>query len=171
MRTIGLGLGILLIALIAVVAFVALWPMSASRLLYPTIETLMAGAADVELGLIINFSERRLKDGLVRVLNPEKLNLQREEEGLDSLLDDLEGLSAQSGAAVELSTRFAGQEHTWAGRIVRSPGSARKTPSRFDATSVPSPSATRARTSPGVWRAASRGPRGGRSGGVACVTS
>jgi GxxExxY protein len=29
-------------------------------------------AADMELGLIINFSERRLKDGLVRVLNPNK---------------------------------------------------------------------------------------------------
>jgi GxxExxY protein len=30
-------------------------------------------AADLELGLIINFAERRLKDGLVRVLNPEKI--------------------------------------------------------------------------------------------------
>jgi GxxExxY protein len=38
-------------------------------------------AADMELGLIINFSERRLKDGLVRVLNPLKLNLQHHEEG------------------------------------------------------------------------------------------
>jgi GxxExxY protein len=38
-------------------------------------------AADMELGLIINFSERRLKDGLVRVLNPLKLNLQQHEEG------------------------------------------------------------------------------------------
>lgn len=37
-------------------------------------------AADVELGLIINFGERRLKDGLVRVLNPDKLNAMREEE-------------------------------------------------------------------------------------------
>lgn len=34
-------------------------------------------AADVELGLIINFGERRLKDGLVRVLNPDKLNEMR----------------------------------------------------------------------------------------------
>jgi GxxExxY protein len=34
-------------------------------------------AADVELGLIINFGERRLKDGLVRVLNPDKLNAMR----------------------------------------------------------------------------------------------
>lgn len=31
-------------------------------------------AADLELGLIINFGERRLKDGLVRVLNIEKLS-------------------------------------------------------------------------------------------------
>lgn len=34
-------------------------------------------AADLELGLIINFCERRLKDGLVRVLNPDKLNAMR----------------------------------------------------------------------------------------------
>ena len=33
--------------------------------------------ADLELGLIINFAERRLKDGLVRVLNPDKLNEMR----------------------------------------------------------------------------------------------
>ena len=39
-----------------------------------------------------------------------------------AFLDDLEGLSPQGGAAVELSTRFAGQEHTWSGRIVRSEG-------------------------------------------------
>lgn len=37
-------------------------------------------AADMELGLIINFAERRLKDGLVRVLNPDKLNAMREEQ-------------------------------------------------------------------------------------------
>ena len=35
-------------------------------------------AADLELGLIVNFGERRLKDGLVRVLNPDKLNAMRE---------------------------------------------------------------------------------------------
>ncbi|HYE03833.1 MAG TPA: GxxExxY protein, partial [Phycisphaerales bacterium] len=35
-------------------------------------------AADLELGLIINFAERRLKDGLVRVLNPEKLGAMRQ---------------------------------------------------------------------------------------------
>lgn len=45
-------------------------------------------AADLELGLIINFAERRLKDGLVRVLNIEKLNAGKEgfeahEEGED----------------------------------------------------------------------------------------
>jgi len=37
-------------------------------------------AADLELGLIINFSGRLLKDGLVRVLNPDKLNAMREDE-------------------------------------------------------------------------------------------
>lgn len=36
-------------------------------------------AADLELGLIINFGERRLKDGLVRVLNPDKLNAMADE--------------------------------------------------------------------------------------------
>jgi len=30
-------------------------------------------AADLELGLIVNFAGRLLKDGLVRVLNPEKI--------------------------------------------------------------------------------------------------
>jgi GxxExxY protein len=38
-------------------------------------------AGDMELGLIINFAERRLKDGLVRVLNPEKLGLNQPPEG------------------------------------------------------------------------------------------
>lgn len=38
-------------------------------------------AADMELGLIVNFAERRLKDGLVRVLNPDKLNLPQHGEG------------------------------------------------------------------------------------------
>ena len=38
-------------------------------------------SADVELGLIINFGERRLKDGLVRVLNPDKLNANKGEGG------------------------------------------------------------------------------------------
>jgi len=36
-------------------------------------------AAELELGLIINFAERRLKDGLVRVLNPDKLNAMRDD--------------------------------------------------------------------------------------------
>lgn len=34
-------------------------------------------AADLELGLIINFAGKLLKDGLVRVLNPEKLRAMR----------------------------------------------------------------------------------------------
>jgi GxxExxY protein len=34
-------------------------------------------AANLDLGLIINFSERRLKDGLVRVLNIDKINHDR----------------------------------------------------------------------------------------------
>ena len=37
-------------------------------------------AADLELGLIINFGERRLKDGLVRVLNPDKLNARNDDD-------------------------------------------------------------------------------------------
>jgi len=45
-------------------------------------------AADVVLGLVINFAGRRLKDGLVRVLNPDKLNEQREEDDGD---DDDDG--------------------------------------------------------------------------------
>ncbi len=38
-------------------------------------------SADLELGLIINFGGRLLKDGLVRVLNVEKLNLGKDDEG------------------------------------------------------------------------------------------
>jgi len=37
-------------------------------------------AADLELGLIINFGQRRLKDGLVRVLNPDALRGNDEED-------------------------------------------------------------------------------------------
>lgn len=52
-------------------------------------------AADLELGLIINFAERRLKDGLVRVLNPDKLNLPKGDHHDDDLHDggfgDMEG--------------------------------------------------------------------------------
>jgi GxxExxY protein len=40
-------------------------------------------SADFELGLIINFGERRLKDGLVRVLNPDKLRELRGETDED----------------------------------------------------------------------------------------
>lgn len=46
-------------------------------------------AADLELGLIINFCERRLKDGLVRVLNPDKLNAMRGDD--EEYEDDDEG--------------------------------------------------------------------------------
>jgi len=45
-------------------------------------------AADLELGLIINFGERRLKDGLVRVLNIDKLNAERGDEGYEEEADD-----------------------------------------------------------------------------------
>lgn len=36
-------------------------------------------AADLELGLIINFGQRRLKDGLVRVLNPDAMRTDDDE--------------------------------------------------------------------------------------------
>lgn len=46
-------------------------------------------AADLELGLIINFARRRLKDGgLVRVLNPDKLDALRGEDGDDDHDED-----------------------------------------------------------------------------------
>jgi GxxExxY protein len=50
-------------------------------------------AADFELGLIINFGERRLKDGLVRVLNPDKLRELRGETDDDEYeyVDDEDG--------------------------------------------------------------------------------
>jgi len=49
-------------------------------------------AADLELGLVINFAERRLKDGLVRVLNPDKLNAMRDaEEGHSGVHDEDDG--------------------------------------------------------------------------------
>lgn len=38
-------------------------------------------AGDLELGLIINFAGRLLKDGLVRVLNPDKLQAMRGDSG------------------------------------------------------------------------------------------
>lgn len=37
-------------------------------------------AADLELGLIINFGQRRLKDGLVRVLNPDAMRSDDDDE-------------------------------------------------------------------------------------------
>ncbi len=54
-------------------------------------------AADLELGLIINFAERRLKDGLVRVLNIEKLNIARDDESGSEYEDDDEGESTGEG--------------------------------------------------------------------------
>ncbi len=45
-------------------------------------------AADLELGLIINFGQRRLKDGLVRVLNPDALRADDDAEYDDD--DDYE---------------------------------------------------------------------------------
>lgn len=45
-------------------------------------------AADLELGLIINFGQRRLKDGLVRVLNPDALRSDDDED--DDYEDDEE---------------------------------------------------------------------------------
>ena len=58
-------------------------------------------AADLELGLIINFCERRLKDGLVRVLNPDKLNAMRgdDEEYEDD--DEEEGSESGSGSTAD----------------------------------------------------------------------
>jgi len=47
-------------------------------------------AADLELGLVINFGERRLKDGLVRVLNPDKLRELRGEVDEEEYEDDYE---------------------------------------------------------------------------------
>ncbi len=54
-------------------------------------------AADVELGLIINFSERRLKDGLVRVLNPDKLNLTRPDDDDEGEGEGDEGYEESEG--------------------------------------------------------------------------
>jgi len=47
-------------------------------------------AAELELGLIINFGQRRLKDGLVRVLNPDALR-KDEEENAGEFEDDQDG--------------------------------------------------------------------------------
>ncbi len=45
-------------------------------------------AADLELGLIINFGQRRLKDGLVRVLNPDALRSDDDEDYDDEEEED-----------------------------------------------------------------------------------
>lgn len=54
-------------------------------------------AGDMELGLIINFAERRLKDGLVRVLNAEKLGLAQHGHGGEHGHDGGEGHGAAPG--------------------------------------------------------------------------
>lgn len=52
-------------------------------------------AADQELALIINFGERRLKDGLVRVLNPDKIeSLNRDDAEDDEAEEESEGNEA-----------------------------------------------------------------------------
>jgi GxxExxY protein len=66
-------------------------------------------AADLELGLIINFGERRLKDGLVRVLNPDKLNLTRHDE--DGGDHDDRGSGGEAGGAGGGGYDDAGEEH------------------------------------------------------------
>ena len=45
-------------------------------------------AAELELGLIINFGQRRLKDGLVRVLNPDALRTDDDAEDHDDDYDE-----------------------------------------------------------------------------------
>jgi GxxExxY protein len=66
-------------------------------------------AADLELGLIINFAERRLKDGLVRVLNIEKLDLARDDEEGDEYEDD-EG-EPDAPSAPDAGTGEGGRTH------------------------------------------------------------
>ncbi len=63
-------------------------------------------AADLELGLIINFAERRLKDGLVRVLNPDKLNALRgsdhgDEGGEGEYEDEYEDEGSEGGGTYD----------------------------------------------------------------------
>ncbi len=60
-------------------------------------------SADFELGLIINFGERRLKDGLVRVLNPDKLRELRGEVDEDEYeyVDENEGDEGSGEETVE----------------------------------------------------------------------
>jgi GxxExxY protein len=60
-------------------------------------------AADVVLGLVINFAGRRLKDGLVRVLNPDKLNAQREEHSEEHTEEHTEEHAAETSDVGEAS--------------------------------------------------------------------
>ena len=67
-------------------------------------------AADLELGLVINFGERRLKDGLVRVLNPDKLNaLQEERDGSDDKYEEDEYEDEDTEESEEISSDEAGE--------------------------------------------------------------
>ncbi len=47
-------------------------------------------AAELDLGLIINFNRRRLRDGLVRVLNPDRIDQLRGDQAHDDYEDDYE---------------------------------------------------------------------------------
>lgn len=58
-------------------------------------------AANVDLGLIINFGERRLKDGLVRVLNIGKINADKGITGHED--DGYEEESGEPGSTVGFS--------------------------------------------------------------------
>lgn len=66
-------------------------------------------AADLELGLIINFGERRLKDGLVRVVNIEKIT---KEKGYELDHDDEHG--GDHGG--EIAGEEGGSVHDFDGR-------------------------------------------------------
>lgn len=64
--------------------------------------------ADLELGLIINFAERRLKDGLVRVLNPDKLGLNKRREEEDDEYEEYEDDEDERAEAAESPAENSG---------------------------------------------------------------
>ena len=47
-------------------------------------------SAELDLGLIINFDRRRLRDGLVRVLNPDRIDQLRGDQAHDGYSDGYE---------------------------------------------------------------------------------
>ena len=65
-------------------------------------------AADVVLGLVINFAGRRLKDGLVRVLNPDKLNAQRDEHADESADEHADEHAEEHVEVVRVDGRHVG---------------------------------------------------------------